>query len=82
MSSTPATTILSTLALSSGKRNEPINENQPPPSLVMSTHPDRPERRAITAMRLRGGFDANANVCHFNAKPIQITYVFLGILFM
>ena len=50
MSPTPATTILSE---SSGKVNERITENQPSPSLSMSTNPDGPETRA---MRLRGGF--------------------------
>ena len=51
MSPTPATTILS--SSSSGKVSKPITEDQPPPSLSMSTNPNGPE---TTAMRLRGGF--------------------------
>ena len=54
MSSAPATTMLS--SSSSGKVTKPITENQPPPSLSMSTNPNGPETRATTATRLRGGF--------------------------
>ena len=71
MSSTPANTNLSTT--SSEKGNELITENQPPPSLAMSTNPIGPEKRAVTAKRLRGGW---CDVRHSSAVPIPNTYIF------